>query len=74
MMCDTNWCTFCDVAINPLSNSLYCSQECLKKDTIYHRSSRINFPQCRKSMVFRFSNSRRFEMVQQPQQPQTSLS
>ncbi|KAI8391503.1 uncharacterized protein BYT42DRAFT_557106 [Radiomyces spectabilis] len=36
MMCDTNWCTFCDSAISPYSDSLYCSHECLKQDALLH--------------------------------------
>ncbi|KAI8094615.1 hypothetical protein BDF21DRAFT_409133 [Thamnidium elegans] len=34
MMCDTNWCTFCDSAISPYSDSLYCSEDCLKQDAL----------------------------------------
>ncbi|KAI9275999.1 hypothetical protein BY458DRAFT_539357 [Sporodiniella umbellata] len=36
MMCDTNWCTFCDNAISHYSDSLYCSEECLKQDALRH--------------------------------------
>lgn len=36
MMCDTNWCTFCDNAISPYSDSLYCSEECLRQDALMH--------------------------------------
>ncbi|KAF7730153.1 hypothetical protein EC973_002761 [Apophysomyces ossiformis] len=36
MMCDTNWCTYCDNAISPYSDSLYCSEECLKQDALSH--------------------------------------
>ncbi|OBZ87141.1 hypothetical protein A0J61_04803 [Choanephora cucurbitarum] len=36
MMCDTNWCTFCDNAISPYSNSLYCSEDCLRQDALMH--------------------------------------
>ncbi|KAG0735735.1 hypothetical protein G6F57_004427 [Rhizopus arrhizus] len=36
MMCDTNWCTFCDNAISPYSDSLYCSEECLRQDALLH--------------------------------------
>ncbi|KAI7849753.1 hypothetical protein BDC45DRAFT_448221 [Circinella umbellata] len=75
MICDTNWCTYCDIAINPHSNSLYCSSECLKKDTIFyhHKVSRFSFPRCRKSMVFR-SSSRRFGITQQQQATVSSFS
>ncbi|KAI8137892.1 hypothetical protein BJV82DRAFT_633679 [Fennellomyces sp. T-0311] len=66
MMCDTNWCTYCDVAISPHSNSLYCSKECLKKDTIYHCISRVSFPRCRKGVIFR-ANSRRLGMMTRQQ-------
>ncbi|KAI9029774.1 hypothetical protein CLU79DRAFT_735999 [Phycomyces nitens] len=34
MICDTNWCTYCDSAVSPFSDSLYCSEECLKKDAL----------------------------------------
>lgn len=34
MMCDTNWCTFCDNAISAYSDSLYCSEDCLKQDAL----------------------------------------
>ncbi|KAI8991133.1 hypothetical protein BDF20DRAFT_809283, partial [Mycotypha africana] len=33
-MCDTNWCTYCDNAIHPYSNSLYCSEYCLRQDAL----------------------------------------
>ncbi|CAO3692926.1 unnamed protein product [Rhizopus stolonifer] len=36
MMCDTNWCTFCDNAISHYSDSLYCSEECLRQDALLH--------------------------------------
>ncbi|KAG2207460.1 hypothetical protein INT46_007227 [Mucor plumbeus] len=36
MMCDTNWCTFCDNAISPFSDSLYCSEDCLRQDALMH--------------------------------------
>ncbi|KAF7728486.1 hypothetical protein EC973_006039 [Apophysomyces ossiformis] len=35
-MSDLNWCTYCDKSISPLSNSLYCSQECLRADALHH--------------------------------------
>ncbi|KAI8371183.1 hypothetical protein EDC96DRAFT_501735 [Choanephora cucurbitarum] len=35
-MSDLNWCTYCDNAINALSNSLYCSEECLRSDALNH--------------------------------------
>ncbi|CDS03612.1 hypothetical protein LRAMOSA01014 [Lichtheimia ramosa] len=35
-MSDTNWCTYCDQAINSFSNSLYCSEECLRADALNH--------------------------------------
>ncbi|KAI8390197.1 hypothetical protein BD560DRAFT_380223 [Blakeslea trispora] len=31
-MCDTNWCTFCDCAIKPELNSIYCSERCFQRD------------------------------------------
>ncbi|KAG2205552.1 hypothetical protein INT47_005927 [Mucor saturninus] len=36
MMCDTNWCTFCDNAISAYSDSLYCSEDCLRQDALMH--------------------------------------
>ncbi|KAI9244356.1 hypothetical protein BDA99DRAFT_421860, partial [Phascolomyces articulosus] len=33
-MSDLNWCTFCDNAVNSFSNSLYCSEECLRADAL----------------------------------------
>ncbi|CAO3642607.1 unnamed protein product [Mucor fragilis] len=35
-MCDTNWCTFCDCAVSPFSNSIYCSKDCFKRDALLH--------------------------------------
>ncbi|KAI8881420.1 hypothetical protein K501DRAFT_253306 [Backusella circina FSU 941] len=31
---DLNWCTFCDNAVNPFSESLYCSEQCLRADAL----------------------------------------
>ncbi|KAJ8661543.1 hypothetical protein O0I10_002810 [Lichtheimia ornata] len=37
-MADTNWCCYCDKAIpTGYSGSLYCSEECLRRDTLEHR-------------------------------------
>ncbi|KAI9485211.1 MAG: hypothetical protein EXX96DRAFT_513635 [Benjaminiella poitrasii] len=33
-MTDLNWCTFCDNAISPYSESLYCSEQCLRSDAL----------------------------------------
>ncbi|CAO3599298.1 unnamed protein product [Absidia cylindrospora] len=33
---DDHWCTNCDKAINAFSNSLYCSEECLRADALNH--------------------------------------
>ncbi|KAI8985940.1 hypothetical protein BDB01DRAFT_786933 [Pilobolus umbonatus] len=35
-MSDLNWCTYCDNAISHFSNSLYCSEECLRSDALNH--------------------------------------
>ncbi|KAI8071013.1 hypothetical protein BC940DRAFT_295010 [Gongronella butleri] len=35
-MSDLQWCTSCDKAISPYSDSLYCSEECLRQDAISH--------------------------------------
>ncbi|SAL98120.1 hypothetical protein [Absidia glauca] len=35
-MSDLQWCTTCDKAIQAYSNSLYCSEECLRQDAINH--------------------------------------
>ncbi|KAL0079237.1 hypothetical protein J3Q64DRAFT_1624810, partial [Phycomyces blakesleeanus] len=33
-MSDLNWCTFCDHAISQYSESLYCSEKCLRDDAL----------------------------------------
>ncbi|KAI8075286.1 hypothetical protein BC940DRAFT_287926 [Gongronella butleri] len=33
---DDHWCTNCDKAISAYSNSLYCSEECLRADALNH--------------------------------------
>ncbi|KAI9016431.1 hypothetical protein CLU79DRAFT_763851 [Phycomyces nitens] len=33
-MSDLNWCTFCDHAISQYSQSLYCSEKCLRDDAL----------------------------------------
>ncbi|KAL0091374.1 hypothetical protein J3Q64DRAFT_1669715 [Phycomyces blakesleeanus] len=33
-MSDLNWCTYCDNAISPFSDSLYCGENCLRKDAL----------------------------------------
>ncbi|KAI9499187.1 hypothetical protein BDB00DRAFT_948920 [Zychaea mexicana] len=35
-MSDLNWCTYCDNAIDGHSDSLYCSDECLRADALNH--------------------------------------
>ncbi|KAI9031770.1 hypothetical protein CLU79DRAFT_730045 [Phycomyces nitens] len=35
-MSDLNWCTYCDKSVSALSDSLYCSQECLRSDALNH--------------------------------------
>lgn len=35
-MTDLNWCTYCDSAILSNSESLYCSEKCLKLDALHH--------------------------------------
>ncbi|CAO3629779.1 unnamed protein product [Mucor fragilis] len=35
-MSDLNWCTYCDNAISSYSNSLYCSEDCLRSDALNH--------------------------------------
>ncbi|KAG2224988.1 hypothetical protein INT45_000109 [Circinella minor] len=35
-MSDLNWCTYCDNAIEGYSDSLYCSDECLRSDCLEH--------------------------------------
>ncbi|CAO0794367.1 unnamed protein product [Mucor circinelloides] len=34
-MTDLNWCTYCDNAISQNSNALYCSEKCLRLDTLH---------------------------------------
>ncbi|KAI8138158.1 hypothetical protein BJV82DRAFT_631972 [Fennellomyces sp. T-0311] len=33
---DTHWCSYCDNAVSPYSDSLYCSDECLRQDALQH--------------------------------------
>ncbi|KAI8880728.1 hypothetical protein K501DRAFT_254551 [Backusella circina FSU 941] len=33
---NTNWCTYCDSAITHMSDSLYCSESCLRSDALNH--------------------------------------
>ncbi|KAG2210939.1 hypothetical protein INT47_000096 [Mucor saturninus] len=33
-MADLNWCTSCDNAVSPFSDSLYCSEQCLRTDAL----------------------------------------
>ncbi|KAG2235491.1 hypothetical protein BDF21DRAFT_377022 [Thamnidium elegans] len=33
-MADLNWCTSCDNAVSPFSESLYCSEQCLRADAL----------------------------------------
>ncbi|KAI7855896.1 hypothetical protein BDC45DRAFT_567855 [Circinella umbellata] len=33
---DTNWCAYCDKAVSTFSDSLYCSDDCLKSDALAH--------------------------------------
>ncbi|CAO3678619.1 unnamed protein product [Rhizopus microsporus] len=40
-MCDTNWCTFCDCAVSPHLNTIYCSEECFRKDAQSHLCSTL---------------------------------
>ncbi|CAO3584998.1 unnamed protein product [Absidia cylindrospora] len=35
-MSDLSWCPSCDNAISPFSDSLYCSEECLRADALRH--------------------------------------
>ncbi|KAG2225662.1 hypothetical protein INT45_012134 [Circinella minor] len=50
-MADLNWCTYCDNAISAFSESLYCSELCLKKDALarnpllgYNYQEFVDFP------------------------------
>ncbi|KAI8881418.1 hypothetical protein K501DRAFT_286409 [Backusella circina FSU 941] len=36
---NTNWCTYCDSAVDVHSNSLYCSDECLRADALRNHPS-----------------------------------
>lgn len=44
MICDTNWCTFCDRAVNPHLNAIYCSEECFQKDAKSHLPIYATYP------------------------------
>lgn len=57
-MCDTNWCTFCDNAISPYSDSLYCSEECLRQDALMHHPM----------LGYDYADLKGFPHYQQPQQ------
>ncbi|KAI7869577.1 hypothetical protein BDF14DRAFT_1782805 [Spinellus fusiger] len=35
-MSNLNWCTYCDNAVSAFSNSLYCSEACLRADALHH--------------------------------------
>ncbi|KAI8078253.1 uncharacterized protein B0P05DRAFT_470638 [Gilbertella persicaria] len=41
-MCDTNWCTFCDCAVSPNLDSIYCSEECFRKDAHDEQTSMMS--------------------------------
>ncbi|KAI9313080.1 hypothetical protein BX666DRAFT_1839652, partial [Dichotomocladium elegans] len=50
-MSDLNWCTSCDKAISHYSESLYCSDDCLRADALrnhpllgYDWHEFVNFP------------------------------
>ncbi|KAI9497748.1 hypothetical protein BDB00DRAFT_803886 [Zychaea mexicana] len=50
-MSDLNWCTCCDTAINHYSDSLYCSEDCLRGDALknhpllgYEWNDFVDFP------------------------------
>ncbi|KAI8373009.1 uncharacterized protein BYT42DRAFT_55142 [Radiomyces spectabilis] len=50
-MSNLNWCTACDNAISPYSESLYCSEQCLRVDALrnhpllgYTYPEFVNFP------------------------------
>ncbi|KAI8097084.1 uncharacterized protein BX664DRAFT_325537 [Halteromyces radiatus] len=45
-MSDLSWCPSCDNAISPFSDSLYCSEECLRDDAIRrHPLLGYNYPE-----------------------------
>ncbi|KAI9276100.1 hypothetical protein BY458DRAFT_506367 [Sporodiniella umbellata] len=79
-MCDTNWCTFCDSAINMQSNSLYCSERCLRQDALLHHpllgydfSELRGFPHV-KSTYPVDTTHRRIQPVSKPSSLASSLS
>ncbi|KAI8147770.1 hypothetical protein BJV82DRAFT_531805 [Fennellomyces sp. T-0311] len=50
-MADLNWCTYCDNAISAFSDSLYCSEQCLRADALrnhpllgYNYQEFVDFP------------------------------
>ncbi|KAI9496051.1 hypothetical protein BDB00DRAFT_811518 [Zychaea mexicana] len=50
-MADLNWCTYCDNAISAFSDSLYCSEQCLRADALrnhpllgYNYEEFVDFP------------------------------
>ncbi|ORX62312.1 hypothetical protein DM01DRAFT_1298963 [Hesseltinella vesiculosa] len=44
-MSDLQWCTTCDKALSPFSDSLYCSEECLRQDAISPPPQEYEFPE-----------------------------
>ncbi|KAG2210974.1 hypothetical protein INT47_000134 [Mucor saturninus] len=45
-MTDLNWCTYCDSSISQTSNSLYCSEQCLRSDALLrHPSLGYEYPE-----------------------------
>ncbi|KAI7872292.1 hypothetical protein BDF14DRAFT_1751702 [Spinellus fusiger] len=38
-MSDLNWCIYCDNAIRPFSNLLYCGERCMEADSISSQPS-----------------------------------
>ncbi|KAI8876194.1 hypothetical protein K501DRAFT_338234 [Backusella circina FSU 941] len=40
---DTNWCTYCDCAVSPLRNSIYCSEVCYRRDAMIYNPVLANY-------------------------------
>jgi hypothetical protein len=76
-MSDLNWCTSCDNAISPFSESLYCSEQCLRADALrnhpllgYTYPEFTDFP--RPKPVTKMNNSIPSIPLARQQQPTTS--
>ncbi|KAL0074928.1 hypothetical protein J3Q64DRAFT_1776698 [Phycomyces blakesleeanus] len=78
-MSNLNWCTFCDNAVSAFSNSLYCSEDCLRSDALnrhpllgYDYAELKDFP--RSSSPTLSCTSPRSHSLQSPQRSRSQSS